>query len=177
MSIATNLRRELIRHDMTVAVLSERTGVSKASINKYLAGDVKPAEEVLARLADGLGITADELDIKREPKSKGTNVKPETAAKLMGKSAQWVRVMLQTKPDKLPIGCAVKLNGNRYNYYISPQLLSDYTGITLTAICKFAGIDPGLLLNDCGGITVGGNTCQILSTPSSSSIDSSAQTG
>lgn len=153
MSIATNLRRELIRHDVTVAVLSERTGVSKASINKYLAGDVKPAQEVLTRLADGLGITADELDAKREPRMKGANVGVETAAQLMGKSPQWVRLMLQKYPDKLPIGSAVKLNGNRYTYYISPELFRQYTGIT-----------------------VGGNTCQILSTPSTSSNGSSAQT-
>lgn len=153
MSIATNLRRELIRHDVTVAVLSERTGVSKASINKYLAGDVKPAQEVLTRLADGLGITADELDTKREPRMKGANISVETAAKLMGKSAQWVRIMLQTHPEMLPIGSAVKLNGNRYTYYISPELFRQYTGIT-----------------------VGGTTCQILSTPSLSSNDSSAQT-
>lgn len=153
MSIATNLRRELIRHDVTVAALSERTGVSKASINKYLAGDVKPAQEVLTRLADGLGITAGELDVKREPRMKGANVGVETAAQLMGKSPQWVRLMLQKYPDKLPIGSAVKLNGNRYTYYISPELFRQYTGIT-----------------------VGGNTCQILSTPSTSSIDSSAQT-
>ena len=154
MSVATNLRRELIRHDMTVAVFSERTGVSKASINKYLAGDVKPAQEILTRLADGLGITVGELYIKREPKSKGANISVETAAKLMGKSAQWVRIMLQTHPEMLPIGSAVKLNGNRYTYYISPELFRQYTGIT-----------------------VGGNTCQILSTPSTISNNSSAQTG
>ncbi len=144
MSIATNLKREMISHDVTVAALSERTGVSKASINKYLSGDVKPAHEVLARLADGLGIAAEELDTKREPKSKGANISVETAARLMGKSAQWVRIMLQNHPDMLPIGSAVKLNGNRYTYYISPELFRQYTGIT-----------------------VGGTTCQILSTANS----------
>lgn len=154
MSVATNLRRELIRHDMTVAVFSERTGVSKASINKYLAGDVKPAPEILERLAGGLGITADELDIKREPRMKGANISVETAAKLMGKSAQWVRIMLQTHPEMLPIGSAVKLNGNRYTYYISPELFRQYTGIA-----------------------VGGNTCQILSTQTTNSSDSSARMG
>ena len=101
MSIATNLRRELIRHDMSVASLSERTGVSKASINKYLAGDVKPAQEILTRLADGLGITADELDIKREPRMKGANISVETAAKLMGKSAQELNPLINAGSDAL----------------------------------------------------------------------------
>ena len=152
MSIATNLKRELIRHDVSVAVLSERTGVSKASINKYLSGDVKPALEVLSRLADGLGITADELNTKREPRMKGANVNVETAAQLMGKSPQWVRLMLQKYPDKLPIGNAVKLNGNRYTYYISPELFRQYTGIA-----------------------VGGTTCPSTSTPNTNSTDSSAR--
>lgn len=150
MSIATNLKREMTSRDVSVARLSELSGVSKANLSKYLSGDVKPAHEVLTRLADGLGIAVDELDTKREPRMKGANISVETAARLMGKSAQWVRLMLQRCPEKLPIGSAEKLNGNRYTYYISPELFRQYTGIA-----------------------VGGNACPISSTPNANSTDCS----
>ena len=57
MSIATNLKRELIRRNLFVARLGELTGVTKTSINKYLSGNYKPSEGVLERLTEGLRIT------------------------------------------------------------------------------------------------------------------------
>lgn len=50
MSIATNLKRELIRCDLSVARLGELTGVTKTSVNKYLSGNYKPSKGVLERL-------------------------------------------------------------------------------------------------------------------------------
>ena len=58
------------------------------------------------------------------------NVSIKTVAKLMGKSQQFIRISLQRK--SLPIGNAEKMpNSSRYNYYISPKLFSEYTGISI----------------------------------------------
>lgn len=55
------------------------------------------------------------------------------AAFLMNKSEQFLRVCLQR--GTLPIGNAEKMPGStRYNYYISPKLFSDYTGIPIKQI-------------------------------------------
>ena len=53
-----------------------------------------------------------------------------TAAKLMNKGPQFVRVALQR--GLVPFGFAVKGQdgGNRYDYYINPAQLCDYLGIT-----------------------------------------------
>lgn len=48
------------------------------------------------------------------------------AAKIMGKSQQFIRIGLQQ--GKLPIGTAVKTCKKNWNYYISPKLLKDYIG-------------------------------------------------
>ena len=55
------------------------------------------------------------------------------AAKLIGKSEDYIRWGLQQ--ERLPIGRAVKsMRGNRWNYYVSPQLLSEFTGVTVLTI-------------------------------------------
>ena len=52
MSIATNLKKEMICRDINQAQLAERSGVSKASISKYLEGKYKPSDEILAKLKE-----------------------------------------------------------------------------------------------------------------------------
>lgn len=57
------------------------------------------------------------------------NIKVSEAAKLMGKSEQFVRIQMQR--GLLPIG-SVKQNANgKYSYYISPKLFEEYTGIKI----------------------------------------------
>lgn len=49
------------------------------------------------------------------------------AAKIMGKSEQFVRIGLQR--GLLPIGTAMKMgNSTMYTYYISPKLFEEYVG-------------------------------------------------
>ena len=57
-------------------------------------------------------------------------VSVSTAARLMNKSPQFVRIALQR--NLLPFGFAMKLDedGERYNYYINPSKLCEYLGIT-----------------------------------------------
>lgn len=52
------------------------------------------------------------------------------AAQILGMSEMFVRIGLQR--GKLPIGTAIKLNGNRYTYYINPKQLAEYSGAELT---------------------------------------------
>ncbi|SEQ22474.1 hypothetical protein SAMN05216232_1951 [Virgibacillus subterraneus] len=53
------------------------------------------------------------------------NIKVSDAAKMIGKSEQFVRVGLQQKI--LPFGTAVQLS-SKWTYHISPKLLNDYVG-------------------------------------------------
>lgn len=60
------------------------------------------------------------------------------AAALMGKGQQFVREGLKRKT--LPIGTAMRLNPDdeksRINYYISPKLFAEYTGVTEADLIK-----------------------------------------
>lgn len=58
--------------------------------------------------------------------STGKNVSVRRAAEIMGKCPQFVREGL--KRGILPIGHAIQTK-THYNYYISPKLFADYTGI------------------------------------------------
>jgi len=53
-------------------------------------------------------------------------IKVADAAKLMGVSAQFIRIGMQR--GTLPIGSAVKMS-SVWTYYISPELLEKFTGI------------------------------------------------
>ena len=56
----------------------------------------------------------------------------ERAARLMNKSAQFVREGL--KRGILPIGNAIQGPNGRWSYYISPKLFKDYTGKDLEEV-------------------------------------------
>ena len=59
---------------------------------------------------------------------KGVSIK--RASEIMGKSQQFIRVCLQR--GSLPIGNAEKMPGStKFNYYISPILFSNYTGVPI----------------------------------------------
>lgn len=58
--------------------------------------------------------------------SQPQNIKISDAAKLMGKSAQFVRIGLQR--NILPFGFAVQMS-SKWTYHISPKLLNEYVGI------------------------------------------------
>lgn len=125
MSIATNLRRLMDERDLTSARLSERSGVSKASIDKYLKGHIKPAAEVLAKLSEGLGCAVEDIDRPREVKTfrKPGNMTTDAAAELLGIPVQTLRIALQR--GIYPFGKAIFGKG-RYSYWISPERLDAY---------------------------------------------------
>lgn len=53
----------------------------------------------------------------------------ERAAELMGVSPQFIRIGIQR--GIFPWGSAVKINGNRYTYFISKPKFIECTGITV----------------------------------------------
>lgn len=55
------------------------------------------------------------------------NITVKEAAKMMGKTEQFIRIGLQR--GLLPIGNAIQNPGGKYSYYISPELFEKYTGI------------------------------------------------
>lgn len=57
-----------------------------------------------------------------------TKIKVADAAKILGKSEQFVRIGLQR--NILPIGTAVQMS-SRWTYHISPKLLKEYAGVDL----------------------------------------------
>lgn len=64
-------------------------------------------------------------------KNEALNIKVSDAAKILGKSEQFVRVGLQR--NILPIGTAVQLS-SKWTYHISPKLLQDYTGMEVSTL-------------------------------------------
>lgn len=56
------------------------------------------------------------------------SIKVPTAAKIMGKSEQFVRIGSQRK--LLPFGTAVKVSESRYSYHIIAAQFCDYMGLT-----------------------------------------------
>ncbi|WP_133016261.1 hypothetical protein [Clostridium cuniculi] len=55
----------------------------------------------------------------------GKSISVKEAAKIMGKSEQFVRIGLQR--GLLPFGHAIKMS-SIYTYYISPKLFEEYVG-------------------------------------------------
>lgn len=70
----------------------------------------------------------------------GRNVPVNVAARIMGKSPQFIRIGLQR--GILPIGRALKTNdrNEQYDYYISPRLLAEFTGCSTTLGCEQGSI-------------------------------------
>lgn len=124
MSISANLKRAMDAGAVSVASLAALSGVERGFLNKYLSGKVRPSESVLARLARALEISVDELTAERITRT-GGKVRPEDAARRLGRGAQDIRVGLQL--GLLPFGVAYKRPGSSiYTYEIDPGALERY---------------------------------------------------
>ncbi len=60
--------------------------------------------------------------------TRALNIKVSDAAKVLGKSEQFVRIGLQR--NLLPIGTAVQMS-SKWTYHISPKLLKEYAGVNI----------------------------------------------
>lgn len=132
MSFSEQLKKAMLERNMTQAELSALTGIGKSSISQYLSGKNEPKELALNKLAEALDCSVAFLKGETNcsdstPDPKGLkNVPVDQAAKMLGKSRQFVRVALQR--GVAPFGFAVKLSGDKFSYHISPKKLAEYIG-------------------------------------------------
>jgi transcriptional regulator with XRE-family HTH domain len=127
-----NLKRAMDERNISQSELSALTGLSKSGISQYLSGKSNPNDKAKRKLADALEVSIAYLDGKT-PISDATddpngirNIPVEQAARLMGKSKQFLRVSLQL--GRCPFGWAEKLTGDKFSYYISPKKFYEYVG-------------------------------------------------
>jgi transcriptional regulator with XRE-family HTH domain len=133
MTFARHLKQIMTMKDMTQTQLATRSGLSKASISQLLSGKQNPTERALVMLAEALECSPEYLTPKddqpissEEIKVPPKNIPVEVAAKLLGKSEQFVRVALQR--GLAPFGFATRITGQKYSYHISPKQLEQYQG-------------------------------------------------
>lgn len=124
MSFASNLKAAMAAKNISQAELADLSGISKSGISQYLSGKYQPKGKIINKLAETLGCSAAYLMSDDEGDApEGSNVSVEQAAKMLGKSKQFVRVALQK--GIVPFGFAVKMS-SKYTYHISPKKLNEY---------------------------------------------------
>lgn len=130
MTFAKHLRQLMNDYNINATDLAKTSGISRASISKFLRGYSKPSDTTLTKLAKGLGCNMQDLTVPEDDLNinEDKNVPIEIAAKLLGKSEQFIRIALQR--GTAPFGFATKISGNRYSYHISPKKLKEYQGVT-----------------------------------------------
>lgn len=128
----TNLKRRLDDLGISQKEFSKMTGISRPSLSQYLTSDILPSKERRKLISKTLNIPLAlmEQDIEEDKvRFKQSFMKPEEAAKLMGKSPEWVREGL--KASRFPFGYGVEMQGGKWSYWISPKLFQQYTGIDI----------------------------------------------
>ncbi|WP_084676246.1 helix-turn-helix domain-containing protein [Carnobacterium pleistocenium] len=128
MSYNQELKKLMDRKEITQKQLADLTGLGKSSISQYISGKNEPSERNKKILMNALEVEADFLEESESMPYEYGNVPIETAAKLMGKSKQFIRVGLQQ--GVFEFGYAVKMIG-RYSYHISPKKFYEYIGMKL----------------------------------------------
>lgn len=124
MSFASNLKAAMAAKNISQAELADLSGISKSGISQYLSGKYQPKGKIINKLAETLGCSTAYLMSDDEGDApEGSNVSVEQAAKMLGKSKQFVRVALQK--GIVPFGFAVKMS-SKYTYHISPKKLNEY---------------------------------------------------
>ena len=127
MSFASKLKQVMDERQISQTELAQAIGKGKSSISQYLSGKNIPKMDVQEKIAEFL-----ECDVEYFSNDEVVvsctdfrNVPVVEAARLLGKSPQFVRVALQT--GVAPFGFAAK-NKTTYSYYISPKKLAEYVG-------------------------------------------------
>lgn len=135
---AKRLKEAMAAQNVSQAELSKITGISRSGISQYLSGKNIPSRQRITVLAAALGVTeewfeseGDSADDTNFDSCALANVPVAMAAKLMGVSEEFIRIGLQR--GTLPFGYAVKINGSRFTYYISPKKFTDHTGVVINS--------------------------------------------
>lgn len=131
MSFAEKLKALMGELNLSQSKLSDLTGIGKSSISQYLSGKNEPSKDRKKEIARKLGVQEDYFDTFETAATvqhDGVFNLPVTlAAKLMGKSKEWVKQGL--RDGVFPWGYAVKLTN--WSYFISSVKFTEYTGIEI----------------------------------------------
>lgn len=107
------------------------TDISAPSISQYMNGHNEPTAKRQKQISEALGLPEDyfssicpEAEIVSDP---DVSLPVGVAAKLMGKSKEWMMQGLQD--GVFPFGYAVKME--RWSYWISRVKFTEYTGIEI----------------------------------------------
>ena len=132
MSFAEKLKVLMGELDLSQSKLSDLTEIGKSSISQYLSGKNEPSKDRKKEIARKLGVQEDYFDTFDTFETAATvqhdgvfNLPVTLAAKLMGKSKEWVKQGL--RDGVFPWGYAVKLTN--WSYFISSVKFTEYTGI------------------------------------------------
>lgn len=126
------LKKAMQEKGMNLTALSAATGIGKSSISQYLSGKNEPPDKKKTTIAIAMGLPADyfkKVQIQSDLSSSEVNLSVIVAAKLMGKSKEFVYQGL--KDGVFPWGYAVKM-GKNWSYYISPVMFQKCTGLVLS---------------------------------------------
>nr|WP_308742071.1 helix-turn-helix transcriptional regulator [uncultured Anaerocolumna sp.] len=124
---ADRLKQAMDERQMSQAELAALIGKGKSSVSQYISGKNVPKVDVQQKIAEVLDCTVEYLN-SEVPKNDRTNIKNirvEDAAKILGKSEDFVRTALQM--GTAPFGFAAKRK-TRWSYHISPKKLAEYVG-------------------------------------------------
>lgn len=129
MNFAEKLKALMKELDLSQSKLSDLTGIGKSSISQYLSGKNEPSKDRKKEIARKLGVQEDYFDTFETAATVQhdgvINLPVTLAAKLMGKSKEWIKQGL--RDGVFPWGYAVKLTN--WSYFISSVKFTEYTGI------------------------------------------------
>ena len=132
---AEMLKNAMRGQGVTAAELSRKTGINKSSLSQYLSGQFEPLGDRKKAIAEALGLSEDYFSNRvfgeshtDDSYSDMPNLPVCTAARLMGKSPQFVRQGL--RDGVFPWGYAVQIS-TRWSYYISPAQFGKHLGINI----------------------------------------------
>ena len=128
MSFASNLKNLMDERNITQVELAIAIGKGKSSVSQYLSGKNIPKPDVQEKIAEVLECTVEVLNGEASAKIEDgmKNVSVVEAARILGKSPQFVRVALQT--GAAHFGVAVKMS-SKYTYHISRAKIYEYLGM------------------------------------------------
>lgn len=135
MSVARNIKAKMKEKGINQRQLADMCGLSNASISMALSRKGKMSKKTLCLISDALDTTTEELlgalnedkqALQTSNDGEMKNLPIADAAKLLGKSEQFVRCALQS--GNAPFGFAAKITGNKYSYHISPKKFKEYIG-------------------------------------------------
>lgn len=128
-SFQNKLKALMRERGISQSDLARLTGIGKPSISQYVTGRNVPSRQRMKVIALTLGVE-DNYFFQVEDSEAGTdciNLPVATAARLMGKSKQFVEKGLQD--GVFPWGYAVMME--RWSYFISSVKFEEYTGIEI----------------------------------------------